>query len=290
MNQQVWHVAWATRGQWPPHDRRGDWGELSQFYAPLIAEGRVLPSRPLPVQYVVQATGEALLLSKGDSEFLREELLTLTKDGGDRVAGGHRVLGDAFRPRQAHVLLRCEREALGQVIGRIKSRLASLLLREPAWSKCGVGVWGRGFWAGQLLDERLTGRVKEFVESLDPYRGMAPELRRPTYFHPENLSGEALEAEFNSGDADRIYFALLNAAYFHEAGWVQAKCLEALASPVAKVRSGGLDALQILAAVRKELAPLVVVPAVMRLTHDSDEWVRERAMDVLADIEAFFGQ
>jgi hypothetical protein len=290
MKQQLWHVAWATLGQWPPHDRRGDWAQLAQFYAPLISAGTVLPSRPLPVQYVVQATGMAILLSKGDSEFLREELSTLTRGGGDRIAGSHPVLAAAFQPTQAHVLLRCQHKTLGQVIGRIKSRLASRLLCQPAWSKCDVGIWGRGYWAAQLLDESLKGRAKEFVESLDPYRGMVRESERPAYFHPEDLSVEALEAEFNSGDGDRIYYAFLNAAYFHEAEWVQAKSLEALASPIAKARSGGLDALQILAAVRKELDPLVVVPAVTPHTHDSDEWVRDRAKDVLADIKAFFGQ
>lgn len=96
--------------------------------------------------------------------------------------------------------------------------------------------------------------------------------------------------ELDSGDADRIHDALLNAAYFHDAGWVQAKSLDALASPIAKLRAGALAALQILAAVRKDLEPSIVAPAIHRLTADPDSDVRQTALEVLADIKAFFGQ
>lgn len=115
-------------------------------------------------------------------------------------------------------------------------------------------------------------------------------FEKPKYFHPEEHTHAALEAEFASGDADRIYAAFLNAAYYDDAPWVQAKAIEALASPVAVVRWGALAALQILAAVHKELEPTVVVPAVMPLTSDPDKDVRETAKDVLGDIKAFFGQ
>jgi hypothetical protein len=112
----------------------------------------------------------------------------------------------------------------------------------------------------------------------------------PEYFHLEEQMRAALEAEFASGDADRIYAAFLNAAYYDDAAWVQAKAIAALASPVAVVRWGALAALQILAAVHKELEPSAVVPAVMPLTDDPDKEVRETAKDVLSDIRAFFGQ
>jgi hypothetical protein len=290
MTQQLWHVAWGTAGTWPPSDKRGDWSDLSEFYAPLIAEGSIAPSSPLPAQYTWQARGFIILLSQEDAALLREQILQLTKDGSDRVAGGHPVLTAAFMQTEAHVLLRCERDALKQVVGRLKSRLATLLLNEPRWSKAERIVWGKGFWAGELLKEDLAPRVKEFIEGQDLYRIMVPESERPAYFHPDNLTVAELEAEFESGDADRIYSAFLNAAYFHEAGWVQTKSLKALASPVATVRLGALASLQILAAVRRELEPLVVVPAITPLLDDPDADVRLNTKDVLSDIKSFFGQ
>jgi hypothetical protein len=288
--QQLWHVVWGTAGTWPPHDKRGDWSDLSEFYAPLIGDGSIAPSSPLPARYVSQGLGFIILLSQEDAALLREHLSDLTRDDGDRVAGGHPVLTAAFMQTEAHVLFRCERETLKQVVGRLKSRLATLLLNEPRWSKAERIVWGKGFWAGELLKEELAPRIKEFIENNDIYRKMVPESERPAYFHPENLTVAELEAEFKSDDANRIYYAFLNAAYFHEAEWVQAKSLEVLTSPVAIVRLGGLDALQILTAVRKELQPFVVVPAITTLLDDPDADVRLKAQEVLEDIRSFFGQ
>jgi hypothetical protein len=156
----------------------------------------------------------------------------------------------------------------------------------------------------RIVSERSTrGKVSEwrvgFADIADFYERMAPTpddkliettFEKPGYFHPEELPRVKLEAEFKSGDPDRIYAAFLNAAYFDDAAWVQAKGIEALASPVAVVRWGALAALQILAAVRRELDPAVVLTAVMPLIDDPDKDVREVAKDVLNDIKWIFGQ
>lgn len=289
MEQQLWHVVWPTLGEWLPHDRRGDWTEMSDFYAPLIAAGSVAVSSPLLQRYL-RAPTEARLLSPDDAAQLRGWLSELTRDGGDRIAGGHPVLAEALRPLRMHILFRCERERLGQVVGRIKSRLASLLLGQPRWSKKGHRLWAKGFWAAEVLNEDLRGQIEAFLEGEDVFRYMVPESEKPALFHPEPHSREELEAEFNSGDADRAYYGFLNAAYFHEADWVEAKCLGALTSAAVRVRLGALAALQILAAVRRELDAVRVVPAIMPLLDDPDAGVREWANDVLADIKSIFGQ
>lgn len=289
MDRQLWHVVWTTFGERPPHDRRGDWTELSELYRPLVAAGLAATSRPLQARYLEQPSN-ALFLSQEDATQLREWLLQLTSDGGDRVAGGHPVSAAAFRPMQAHILFHCARDKLGQVVGRIKSRLAALLLFESRWSNKGRRIWAKGFWAAELLNDDVGRKVKTFIGNTDIYSLMVPESERPQYFHPEDLPRAQLEAEFNSGDADRIYAAFLNAAYFDESAWVQAKAIAALASPVAVVRWGALAALQILAAVQRELDPTVVVPAVMPLKDDPDKDVREVAKDALSDIKHIFGQ
>lgn len=113
---------------------------------------------------------------------------------------------------------------------------------------------------------------------------------KPAYFYPEEHTPAELEAIFKSGDGYRIYEAFLNAAYFNDADWVQTICIDALNSPVVKVRVGAIDALQILAAVRKELEPSVVIPAILPLRDDPDSYVRDQANAVLQDIRAVFGQ
>lgn len=260
-----------------------------EFYAPLIAAGQVAPSSQLRSKYSSKLR-DAVLLAPADAADLRKWLADLTRDGGDLVAGGHPVLAEAFQPTRAHVLLRCERDKLGQVVGRIKSRLAGLLLKQARWSNKGSRIWGKGFWSAEILREDACDRIKTFVESQDLFKNFAPESERPAYFHPEYLERPALEAEFRSGDAKRAYYAFLNAAYFHEFDWVQAKSTDALASPVVQVRLGGLNALQILAAVRQELDPLLAVPAITPLLDDPDEDVRDKAREVLDDIKGFFGQ
>jgi hypothetical protein len=94
----------------------------------------------------------------------------MTREGGDRVAGGHPVIAAAFLPTQAHVLCQCNWASLDQVVGRLKSRLATLLLFEPHWSENDKRIWGRGFWTARILDYRLIDLAKRFIEGLEVIR------------------------------------------------------------------------------------------------------------------------
>jgi hypothetical protein len=151
----------------------------------------------------------------------------------------------------------------------------------------------------KTVKEKVSEWRVSFADIVDFYERMPTEtaedpaemtFEKPEYFHPEEHTRAALETEFKSSDPDRIYAAFLNAAYYDDVAWVQANAIEALASPVAVVRWGALAALQILAAVRRELDPAVVLPVVMPLIDDPDKDVREVAKDVLGDIKRIFGQ
>lgn len=163
MKQQLWHIIWTTFGAWPPHDQRGDWTGLSEFYTPLLDAGLVATSRRLRSRYLGQPSN-AIVLSREDETQLRKWLLQLTNNGGDRVAGGHLVSAAAFRPMQAQMLFHCERDHLRQVVGRLKSRLAALLLFEPRWSNAGRRIWAKGFWAAELLDDEVGPKAKKFID------------------------------------------------------------------------------------------------------------------------------
>ena len=111
---------------------------------------------------------------------------------------------------------------------------------------------------------------------------------KPELHMPELRSRAETEREINSADPNRVHYALIDASYREDAAWVQERCLEQLNSPSAFVRSGALMALQILTAVRGELNPSVVVPAVEMHRHDPDALVAESAADVLQDIKSVF--
>jgi hypothetical protein len=160
----LWHVAWSTKGAWPPADARGDWARLAEFYAPLVLAEKVAISQPLPSRYLPQ-TSKAILLSKEDLTALPGWLTELTRANGDRVAGDNPVSATAFGPTQVHVLFRCDRDRLNQVVGRLKSRLATLLLFEPRW-KNEHGIWGKGFWTAEILDPAITTQVVAFIQGL----------------------------------------------------------------------------------------------------------------------------
>jgi len=117
------------------------------------------------------------------------------------------------------------------------------------------------------------------------------EEEKPHLHMPELRSRAEIERELNSADPERIHYALIDASYHEDAAWMQERCLEGLNSPSPRVRYGALMAFQILTAVRGELDPVVVVPAVEILRHDPDPLVVESARDVLQDIKwVFFRQ
>jgi hypothetical protein len=119
---------------------------------------------------------------------------------------------------------------------------------------------------------------------------MAEKFERPALHIPELRSRAETEHEINSTDPDRVHYGLIDSSYHEDAAWVQERCLERLNSTNALVRSGALMALQILTAVRREIDPTVVVPAVEILRHDPDSRVAESATDVLQDIKNFYRQ
>lgn len=166
MKNQVWHIVWNTHGIRPPQHGRGDWARLSTFYSPIIAQGSVVVSHALQSRYSGHVS-ESVLLSEAELAQLCEWLLELTKEDGDRVAGGHQVLAAAFSPTQAHIFFYCDRESLSQVVGRLKSRLAALMLFSDQRRMKKRNIWSRGFWTAEILEDNVVARVRTFVLGLE---------------------------------------------------------------------------------------------------------------------------
>ncbi len=166
MRSEAWHIVWTTRGGRLPGDPEGNWARLAEFYGPLMATGLVTSvSSGLQPQYRARAVGERSLL-RDDAADLHRWLLELTKEEGDRIAGGNRVLAAAFLPDQAHVLMECDRDRVRQVVGRLKSRLATLLLFQPRWANAGRHIWGSRFWQAEIAQPELRAQVARFISRL----------------------------------------------------------------------------------------------------------------------------
>jgi len=157
----IWHVVWWTYLARPPHDAQADWAELEEHYRAVPRHAAAF-SRALPPRYVPSREA-AYRLSADEQTLLPGLLKDLAGDKGDRVAGGHKVLAAAFVATKVHLLFHCPKDDLAQVVGRLKSRLATLLFFSPAREGYDV-LWGKGFWSARLLDARLVESTAAFVE------------------------------------------------------------------------------------------------------------------------------
>jgi hypothetical protein len=164
MDRPIWHIVWNTKGAWPPHDARGDWAPLAGFFAPLIAAGFVSPSYPLCSRYLSQSCA-SIVLSEEEMRTVCDCMSKLMEEGGDRIAGNHYLLATGLLPTQVYALFECDRCSLSQVVGRLKSRLATLLSFQFKPRKH-ARVWGKGFWAAELVDPSITAQVQAFIDSM----------------------------------------------------------------------------------------------------------------------------
>ena len=163
--QQRWHLVWQTLGAFAPNDARGDWGRLAEFYAPLIAAKSAYVSYQLEAYYAAEPC-VALELAEADCRLLCRALLEASQDMSDRLTGGYPVLAAAFLPTQAHVLFRCDHHKINLVVGRLKSRIARSLIAHGRWRRGGRGIWGRSFWAAEIMRAQAASDVRGFIRRL----------------------------------------------------------------------------------------------------------------------------
>lgn len=171
-----WHVVWTTFLVWPPADERGDWRELADLYARIAAVGgTAAPSEPLPVRWLCRPLPtEHVALPAVAVQLVSAAVRELAD--ADRIAGNTPMAAIAVTPLWVQAVLSCPAAALGQRVGRLKSRLATLLSFEPALGIGGAGTWGRGFWWAALIDELAIGMASAFVRAGGQARhGAAPD-------------------------------------------------------------------------------------------------------------------
>jgi hypothetical protein len=168
---ETWHVIWCTHLVWPPHDRRGDWTNLQQFYSELIATFLdVTVSDELPLKYLKRPApiGHVLLSDLAQAQ-VRRDIVELTKPEGDRIAGYTPIWAIAVQSNAIQLVLSCESEKLKQKVGRLKSRLATLLSFNSELNVGGCNTWSRGIWYARLTCDGAVDHAAEYVRSKNSF-------------------------------------------------------------------------------------------------------------------------
>ncbi len=161
------HAIWTTYGTWLPGDARGHWSALFDFYGHVLQSGQQLNPPDTPTQ--TRATS----LMREPQKLLNEEELRLVKQTlDDYLAPGMpgetwRMRATAIERTHVHLLLEPLNDAIGEVVGRIKSRTSSALLKLPI-NHDRRRIWTTGYWKVFLFDDDAMAQVAEYI---DVHRG-----------------------------------------------------------------------------------------------------------------------
>ena len=155
---------------WPPGDARGHWSPLFDFYGHLIDRGHHL-NVPHPVT-VTRATELAKeppkILTPDEQQIVADtigEVLRMHMKGASIVAG-------AIERTHVHLLLTGLNEPIDRVIGRLKGRSSSAVIRRGSQPDR-TRTWTAGFWKVFLFEERSVPIVGQYIEAHNERRGVA---------------------------------------------------------------------------------------------------------------------
>lgn len=167
MNPSYIHIVWTTYFSWQPWSENGKFDALQKLYSGLESEAvDVVINKRLPTTWLDRPplAGQVVFVPS-EIDFLQQEMLRLTAENGDRVAGNLSVLCRRFEPTCVHLLLGSPSAPLGQIVGRLKSRLATLLHFHTNGQKGGANTWSKGYWAATFASELARTRAEQFMLS-----------------------------------------------------------------------------------------------------------------------------
>ena len=168
------HATWTTYGTWLPGDARGHWSALLDFYGHVLHRGQQLN----PPDAATQTRATSLM--REPQKVLNEEELRLVKQTlDDYLAPGMpgetwRIQATAIERTHVHLLFGPLNDPIGEVVGTIKSRTSSALLKLPI-NQDRRRIWTTGYWKVFLFDDHAMAQVGEYINAHGGRRGSRAE-------------------------------------------------------------------------------------------------------------------
>ena len=166
------HAIWTTYLTWPPGDHRGHWSPLFDFYGHLIAQGHQLN---LPdaatLRYATSSAKEPeRVLAPQDQQVVAETIGDVLSDD---LQGRIAVYAGAIEKTHVHLLFGEMAEDIDKLVGRIKSRTSSAVIKHgtESWR---TRTWTSGYWKVFLFDVTIIPNVQRYIERHNERRGLKP--------------------------------------------------------------------------------------------------------------------
>ncbi len=164
------HAIWTTYGTWLPGDARGHWSALFDFYGHVLQRGQQL--NPPDIATQTRATS---LMREPQKVLDEEEIRLVTETLNNYLAPGMpgetwHINATAIERTHVHLLFDSLNDPIGEVVGRIKSRTSSALLKLPA-NQDRRRIWTTGYWKVFLFDDNAMAQVARYVNTHGGRRG-----------------------------------------------------------------------------------------------------------------------
>ena len=157
------HVVWTTYGTWLPGDARGHWSPLLDFYGRLKRAGHQLnladPETHRHARSIMKEPAKRL--TGNDSQVVAGEIGRQLSPG--MPGAMWKIHAATIEPTHVHLLFGRLRDDIGTVVGRLKSRTSSVLLKQTT----NVGrsrIWTAGYWKVFIFDESVIPIVIQYIQ------------------------------------------------------------------------------------------------------------------------------
>jgi len=160
------HVIWTTYLNWLPSDNRGSWEELSELYSSLSSDFVVEFIKPLHHRYMNKTNINSVSLSDIDRKVIRESIIELSEENGDRIAGGLKTVAIGIGKTEVHILARGNISEIKEKISRLKSRSATLLnVSHESVSSSASNTWSKGLWSVEFNEHEEIFKIKQYINA-----------------------------------------------------------------------------------------------------------------------------
>ena len=157
------HVVWTTYGTWLPGDARGHWSPLLDFYGRLKRAGHQLNLADSETHRHARSIMKepAKRLSGDDSEVVAGEIGRQLSPGMPGAMWN--IHAATIEPTHVHLLFGRLRDDIGTVVGRLKSRTSSVLLKQTA-NAGRSRIWTAGYWKVFIFDQFAIPIVIQYIQ------------------------------------------------------------------------------------------------------------------------------